>query len=184
VRRTVRDDLASFAEDARALEARVALRGASPAAAEAYASALRCYERAEPGCDRARSPEELEPVTAAIAEGRYELVRARALLDGREPPERRAPCFFDPRHGPAKRQVEWSPDGMSPRRVAACAADAERVEQGFEPDVRRVLVGGRAIPHWEAPPSFDPWRRGHYGAAAAKAEPGTGGAASASSSSA
>jgi hypothetical protein len=184
VRRAVSDDLASLADDARVLEPRVVAPGASSAAAEAYASALECYERAELACDGARSPEELEPATAAVAAGSYELARAAALLDGHESPERRPPCFFDPRHGPSSREVEWSPDRASPRTVAACEADALRVEEGGEPDARHVLVGGRPVAHWDAPPAFDPWRRGHYGPAAARAEPGIGGAARASSSSA
>ena len=60
-----------------------------------------------------------EPATAALAEGRNELARARAALEGRDAPERRPPCFFDPRHGPAEREVEWAS-----RVVAACEADA------------------------------------------------------------
>jgi hypothetical protein len=154
VRRAVRDDLAFLAEDVRDLER----RGLSPAAETAYARALACYERAERAADRARSPAELEPAAAALAEGRYELARASALLAGSEPPERRPPCFFDPRHGPAARDVEWSS-----RVVAACEADAERIERGAEPETRHVLANGRRVPYWSAPPAFDAWRNGYYG---------------------
>ena len=38
------------------------------------------------------------------------------LLDGRKPPERRPPCFFDPRHGPSSRDVEWAPPGGTQAR--------------------------------------------------------------------
>ena len=154
MRRAARDDLASFTEDARELER----RGLPPAAADAFANALACYERAELAYDRARAPEELAPVTAALAEGRYELAHARAVLEGREAPERRPPCFFDPRHGPAAREVEWES-----RVVAACEADAERIESGAEPETRHLFVDGRLVPHWSAPPAFDAWRRGYYG---------------------
>jgi hypothetical protein len=153
-RRAVRDDLAYLAEDARELER----RGLSPDAEAAYASALACYERAERASDRARSPADLEPVAATVAEGRYELARASALLAGREPPERRPPCFFDPRHGPAVREVEWSS-----RVVAACEADARRIDRGAEPETRHVLANGKRVPYWSAPPAFDGWRTGYYG---------------------
>jgi hypothetical protein len=154
VRRAVRDDLASLAEDVRELER----GGLSPLVAEAYARVLDCYARAELAYDRARSPEELEPATAALAEGRYELARARAALEGRDVPERRPPCFFDPRHGPAEREVEWAS-----RVVVACEADAARIEHGAEPETRHLFVDGRPVPYWSAPSAFDAWRRGYYG---------------------
>jgi hypothetical protein len=154
VRRAARDDLASFAADIRELEP----AAASAAAAEAYRAALAAYERAELACDRARSPEDLRAVASTLVAGRHELARARALLEGEEPPRSRRPCFFDPRHGPAVEAIEWDS-----RRVAACEADAERVAQGARPDVRHVLVGGRPVPYWDAPPEFRPWIEGHYG---------------------
>jgi len=161
VRRAARDDLASFAADARELEP----AAASPAAAAAYGAALDAYERAEHACDRSRSPEDLRAVASALARGRNDLARARALLAADAAPAPRRPCFFDPRHGPAAREVEWREDGHAPRRVAACEADAERVERGADPDVRHVLVHGRPVPYWDAPPEFGPWIEGHYGEA-------------------
>jgi hypothetical protein len=155
VRRAARDDLASFAADVRELEP----AAASPAAAEAYRAALAAYERAELACDRARSPEDLRLVASTLVRGRTELARAAALLGGEEPPPARRPCFFDARHGPGVRDVEWDS-----RRVAACEADAERVADGREPDVRHVLVDGRPVPYWDAPPEFRPWIEGLYGA--------------------
>ena len=159
VRRAAHDDLASFAGDLRSLEA----AAASPIAAEAYRKALEAYTRAEHAFDRARSPDDLEPVTATIREGLDEATLARALLEGLEPPEPRPPCFFDPRHGPSTRKVEWPSDGGAPRLVTACEDDARRVEQGAEPDTRHVLVEGKPVPYWAAPPAFGPWRAGWYG---------------------
>jgi hypothetical protein len=154
VRRAARDDLASFAADIRELEP----AAASAAAAEGYGAAVAAYERAELGCDRARSPKDLRLVASELVRGRYELARARALLEGAEPPESPRPCFFDARHGPASQVVEWDS-----RRVAACEADAERLARGALPDVRHVLVGGRPVPYWDAPPEFGPWIEGQYG---------------------
>jgi hypothetical protein len=79
---------------------------------------------------------------------------ADALADGRPPPERTPPCFFDPRHGPSSREVEWAPAGGAPRLVPACEADAQRVERGEEPQSRQVMVGGAMTPYWAAPPVF------------------------------
>ena len=43
--------------------------------------------------------------------------------------------------------------------MPACAADAERVRAGAEPDIRKVLVGARRRPYWEAGPAYGPWAR-------------------------
>lgn len=153
MRRAARDDLASFAADLRGLE----FAAASPAAAEAYRAALAAYAGAELACDRAHSPEDLRGVASTLVAGRHELARARALLEGAEPPASPRPCFFDARHGPAVREVEWDS-----RRVAACEADAERLERGVAPDVRHVLVDGKPVPYWDAPPEFRPWIEGQY----------------------
>ena len=91
------------------------------------------------------------------------MAKAKARLEGREPPERRPPCFFDPRHGPSSREVEWAPPRGAPRLVPACEADAQRVEQGVEPAAREVLVGGRPTPYWNAPPAYGPWAGGFFG---------------------
>ena len=99
-----------------------------------------------------QSPRDLEPVGAAVEEGRYAMACARARLEGRELPERTAPCFFDPRHGPSAREVEWSPPYGQPRNVPACEADAQRVERGEDPEAREITLGGRRMPYWDAGP--------------------------------
>ena len=90
------------------------------------------------------------------------MASAEARLDGKEPPERRPPCFFDPRHGPSVRDVEWSPDGGATREVPACAACALRVEAGAEPDSRQVLVRGQSMPYWAAGPAFGGYFGGFF----------------------
>src|SRR3712207_7063373 len=109
-----------------------------PRAKEDYGAAVAAYERADAAIDRARTPEDLEAVGAALEEGRYAMESAKARLAGRTPPERRPPCFFDPRHGPSVRDVEWTPEWGEPRLVPACAADALRVEEGGEPLARAI----------------------------------------------
>src|SRR5581483_2642142 len=98
--------------------------------------------------DRARSPKELSRVSSALEEGRYQMAVAEAALAGRPAPERRPPCFFDPRHGPSARDVEWAPPCGAPRLVPACEADAQRVEHGQEPQSREISYGGAVMPYY------------------------------------
>src|SRR5882672_2270648 len=90
--------------------------------------------RSNQAFERARRSEDLAAVSSALEEGRFAMVSAKARLQGQDPPERRPPCFFDPRHGPSVRDVEWAPPGGRPRAVPACAACATRVEDGEEPE--------------------------------------------------
>ncbi len=159
VKESARLDLVALADDVQDLERRVE---ANPAARRDYDAALQQYERASSAFDGARNSEQLEPVAEALEEGRYLMASAEARLEGNEPPERTAPCFFDPRHGPSVRDVEWSPDGGATREVPACAACALRVEEGEEPDSRQVLVRGQSMPYWAAGPAFGGYFGGFF----------------------
>jgi hypothetical protein len=163
VRDVAEEDLVALGEDLRALEIDVEMPEADDRAKESYVQALGCYERASADLDRVQKPQDLEPVSAALEEGRWAMAAARAHLDGRPAPERRAPCFFDPRHGPSLKDVEWTPPGGAPREVPACADDARRVERGEEPVSREVMVGGRSTPYWGAPSYYGPWAGGYFG---------------------
>jgi hypothetical protein len=166
VREAAEEDLVALGEDIRALDLDVEMPGVEPRAREDYGRALASHERASSAFRRARRPSDLEEVSAALEEGRFAMTAAKARLDGREPPERRPPCFFDPRHGPSVRDVEWAPPGGRPRPVPACAADAVRVEEGEDPEAREVLVGGRRTPYWNAGPAYAPWASGFFGGTA------------------
>ena len=164
VKKVAEEDLLALAEDIRELDIDVEMPGVRPDAREDYGRAVTAYERADRALDRARSPQDLEPVTSALEEGRFAMTSAKARLEGREPPERRPPCFFDPRHGPSTRDVEWAPPGGLPRPVPACEADAQAVERGLEPAHREIEVDGRRMPYWDAPPAYAPWAGGYFGA--------------------
>jgi hypothetical protein len=151
VKEAARQDLVALADDVAELEDDVER---NPAAKQDYLAALEQYGRASDAFDHAKSPAQLEPVAKALEEGRYLMASAKARLEGRPPPERRPPCFFDPRHGPSVRDVPWSPNGGTPREVPACAACALRVEEGEEPESRQVMTGGRMVPYWSAPGYF------------------------------
>jgi hypothetical protein len=163
VRDTVRADVVQLGEEIRALDLDIQMPTASQEAKADYEQALGAYERASAAVDRARRPEDLEPVGQAAEEGRFAMASARARLEGREPPARTPPCFFDPRHGPSSREVEWSPPWGEPRMVPACEADAQRVERGEDPDPREVTVGGQRVPYWNAGPAYAPYMGGFFG---------------------
>jgi hypothetical protein len=163
LREAARDDLVALGDDVRAIDVDVELEGVDPRAREALGVALERYEQAETALDQARRPDDFEPITHALEEGRWAMEVAKAHLEGREPPERRAPCFFDPRHGPSTRDVEWAPADGQPRLVPACEADAIRVEEGVEPHAREVMVGGTPTPYYMAPAYFGPWAGGFFG---------------------
>lgn len=163
VKQNVRDDLVALGDDIRALDLDIQMPDADPAAREDYARAVDAYDRANRLFETARTPEQLAPAAEALEEGRYAMLCAKERLAGREPPERRPPCFFDPRHGPSSRDVEWAPYGGTPRPVPACEADAQRVERGEDPNARELTVNGRRVPYWEAGPAYAPFFGGFYG---------------------
>jgi hypothetical protein len=163
VREAAQDDLLALADDIRELDLDMEMPDADGAAKRDYSAALGYYERAARAFDRASAPADLEAVSAALEEGRFAITSAKARLEGLPPPERRPPCFFDPRHGPSVRDVEWAPAQGTPRLVPACAADAIRVEEGREPLAREVVVHGQRRPYWEAPEYYGPWAGGYFG---------------------
>ncbi|HEY8726822.1 MAG TPA: hypothetical protein VIL91_08995 [Gaiellaceae bacterium] len=159
VKSAAHDDLIALADDVQKLEQPVE---ANAQAKQEYTQALDSYDKASGSYDRATQPRQLEAVTSALEEGRWHMSSAQALLDGRKPPERRPPCFFDPRHGPSTRDVDWTPPGGASRKVPACEADAQAVERGVQPASREVMTGGRMVPYWSAPPYFGPWAGGYF----------------------
>jgi hypothetical protein len=163
VKHVARDDLVALGDDIRALDLDVEMPGVDPAAKADYGLAVERYDEANRGFEAARRPQDLAPVTQALEEGRFAMTSARARLNGEQPPERRPPCFFDPRHGPSVKDVMWAPEGGQPRPVPACAMDAARVEAGLDPQTREIDVGGRRVAYWNAPAYYGPWSGGYFG---------------------
>ena len=159
VKAAAHDDLIALADDVQKLEQPVE---ANAQAKQEYTQALDSYDKASGSYDRATEPRQLEAVTSSLEKGRWHMSAAQAFLDGHNPPERRPPCFFDPRHGPSTRDVEWTPPGGTSRKVPACEADAQAVERGAQPASREVMTGGRMVPYWDAPPHFGPWAGGYF----------------------
>jgi hypothetical protein len=134
-----------------------------PTAKAEYGRAVDAYQQADEAWKRARRVEDMESVTSALEEGRFAMTAAKARLAGEPVPERRPPCFFDPRHGPSVTDEEWAPPGGEPRPVPVCAADAQRLQDGVEPQAREVMVGGQPMPYWNAGPAYMPWAGGFFG---------------------
>ena len=129
-----------------------------------YQRALDSYESAKYAGDRITKPEDITHITEILEDGRYAIACVHARVEGRPLPTRRPPCFFDPRHGLSVRDVTYAPPGGTPRGVPACALDAERVEAGAEPDIRKVMVGSRRVPYWQGGPAYRPYAMGYFGA--------------------
>jgi hypothetical protein len=162
LKQSVYEDVTRLGEDISALNLNVMDPSLDPAARDDYQKALNSYDQAKMAVEAAKRPEDMRSVTTALEDGRYFMTAVRARVDGRPVPERRAPCFFNPQHGPSVQDVSWAPPGGAPRSVPACAADAQRVLAGEDPDARMVSVGGYRRPYWDAGPAYAPYAGGYY----------------------
>ena len=125
-------------------------------------NALDSYEKAKGAAERLRGARYASLVTAPLEEGRYSLACVEARLAGTPLPERRAPCFVDPRHGPSVADVMWEAPGLSARAVPMCAACKRDVETGSSPLARQVGTRTGAQPYWMAGPQYAQYARGYY----------------------
>ena len=162
LKQNVYEDVTRLGEDIAALNLDVRDPNLDPDTRADYGRAMDFYDRAKAAADEARKPDDMHKVTEALENGRYYMTAVRARLEGRPAPEKRPPCFFNPQHGPSMQDVSWAPPGGAPRSVPACAADAQRVLSGQEPDARLVTVGGYRRPYWDAGPMYAPYAGGYY----------------------
>ena len=160
-RSAAQDDLIALSNALTDRRADVSLR-ASPEAADEQTAALSAYERGTAAIDAARRTSDMGAVSRAIAEGQYRLACASAAAAGRPRPERRPSCFFDPRHGMSVSDGYWTPaTGGAGRSVPVCVACAHKLEQGIEPDMRKVEVNGAPVSYVNA--GFAPAYWGGFG---------------------
>ncbi|MFE7209838.1 hypothetical protein ACFY0A_10890 [Streptomyces sp. NPDC001698] len=163
LRVVVDEDITAFGEELDRLDFHPAEVGADDAMRADYERALDAYEQAKQYMADARRPEDVRAVTQALEDGRFSLAQLAARREGRPLPERRPPCFFDPRHGPSVTDATWTPPGGSPRQVPVCAADQARLADGRDPHVREVDTDGGRRPYWDAGPAYGPWAGGYFG---------------------
>ncbi|MEU6368114.1 hypothetical protein ABZ876_20810 [Streptomyces sp. NPDC046931] len=163
LRVVVDEDITAFGEELDRLDFHPGEPGADDAMREDYERALNAYEQAKSAMAAAQRPEDVRPVTQALEEGRFSLAVLGARREGRPLPERRPPCFFDPRHGPSVTDAVWTPPGGAAREVPVCAADRTRLAEGRDPAVREVDTDYGRRPYWDAGPAYGPWAGGYFG---------------------
>ncbi|MCD4525922.1 hypothetical protein [Nocardioides sp. cx-173] len=164
VRKLAFEDITALGEDLRQLDAEMAGHELDAGANADYQRALDSYESAKAAGDALTRPEDVRHVTEIIEDGRYAISCVRARVVGAPLPTRRAPCFFDPRHGPSVTDVPYVPPDGVERDVPACALDAERVRAGADPDTRKVMVGAQRVPYYQGGRAYEPYAAGYFGA--------------------
>ncbi|WP_030320271.1 hypothetical protein [Streptomyces flavochromogenes] len=163
LRVVVDEDITAFGEELERLDFHPAEAGADDAMRGDYERSLDSYDKAKSLMASAARPHDVRAVTEALQDGRYSLAVLAARRESRPLPERRAPCFFDPRHGPSTEDRTWTPAGGTARQVPVCAADASRLDDGLDPMARTVDADGVRRPYWEAGPAYGPWAGGYFG---------------------
>ncbi|GGW46241.1 hypothetical protein [Streptomyces xantholiticus] len=163
LRVVVDEDITAFGEELDRLDFHPSEKGADDTMRGDYERALDSYDTAKSRMGAAQHPGDVRGVTEALDDGRFSLAVLAARREGRPAPERRAPCFFDPRHGLSVKDISWAPAGGTARDVPVCAADAARVEEGQDPMARTVDTGYGRRPYWEAGPAYGPWAGGYFG---------------------
>jgi hypothetical protein len=163
VKKLAFEDVTALGVDLQGLDLELAGRSLDQGASADYQRALDAYEAAKTAADRIERPEQAQDVTTILDDGRYAIACVRARVAGDALPQRRPPCFFDPRHGLSVEDVTYAPVGGADRKVPACALDAERVKAGAEPDARQVMVGTQRVPYWQGGPAYRPYAAGYFG---------------------
>jgi len=163
VRKVVDEDVTRFGEELQRLDHDLLVTELDEAGRQDYQRALDSYEAAKDSMALLQQPEDVSHVTRTLEDGRYAVACVKARVAGETLPTRRPPCFFNPAHGPSTDDVSWAPPGGQPRQVPVCAADADRLSQGAEPDVRTVQQGVRRVPYWQGGPAYSPYTQGYFG---------------------
>ena len=167
VRKVTDEDVTRFGEELQRLDTDVMAEVLDESTRQDYQRALDSYEAAKESLDQVTRSEDIRHVTERLEDGRYAEACVRARVAGQPLPVRRPPCFFNPAHGPSTTDIEWAPPGGQERQVPVCAADADRVLQGAEPDIRTVQQGMARVPYWQGGPAYSPWASGYFGGFAA-----------------
>ena len=156
MRQETEEDVTTFGEALRDLDMEMIGKEVSDEGRKDWNTALDCYDRAKTLMAQDKGTRSIPLVTETLEEGRHSIAYGEPI------PEVRPPCFFDPAHGPSTTDVMYSPDGGVARKVPACAADAQRIQQGRSPWIRTVDVNGAQLPYWQAGPDYAPWVQGYY----------------------
>jgi hypothetical protein len=162
VRRAADEDVTRFGEELAGLHFDTLGADLDDRTRADYQQALDAYEDAKATLLRSTSAADVTSVTRTLADGRFSQACVLAAQSGEARPDRRPPCFFDPAHGPATRDVEWAPTGGVAREVPVCFRDAERLARGDQPEVRLVRLGDRRVAWFASGPLYAAWADGWY----------------------
>ena len=160
VKSVVDDDVTSFGEKLAAFD--ITNPALDDAGRTDLQSAIDSYQKAGDATDAMTSAAQAGVVTSYLDDGRFALACVEARLAGKPLPERRPPCFFDPRHGPSVIDVSWSPPGGQVRSVPACKDCYLATLHGGQPESRQVPVGAGSQPYWQAGPSYGGYAGGYF----------------------
>lgn len=149
-RKLADDDVTNLGEQLADLHVDTLASELDDEAAHHYRRALEHYEQAKDKVRDSTTAEDILGADQLLADAHYHRAAVLALEADEPLPERRAPCFFDPRHGPSMRDVQWTPPSGVARTVAVCASDARRLEGGEAPKIRMIRIGDRHVPVHEA----------------------------------
>lgn len=160
--RAAAEDVTRFGEELMDLHVETMTTDLDPAMRADYQRALDAYEGAKAALTGASTAGDVTLTLRQLTDGRHAHACVLARRDGRDLPERRSPCFFDPAHGPASRDVTWAPPGGVERDIPVCFRDAERLAAGEVPAARKVRLGDRRVSWFAAGPAYQPWAAGWY----------------------
>lgn len=160
VRRAIDEDVTEYGE--RLARFDVAGTSLDEESREDLQRALDDYESAKFSVVTMRAPGDAAAITASLEDGRFAIACLEARAAGQPLPERRAPCFVDPRHGPSVGDVTWQAPGLTTREVPMCAACRTTVETGGSPMAREVEGSGGRQPYWQAGSQFAPYAQGYF----------------------
>lgn len=160
VKGVVDEDVTSFGEQVAAFD--ITDRRLDDAGRSDLESAITSYQQASSAADSMTSASQAADVTTHLEDGRFAMACVQSRLAGQPLPARRAPCFFDPRHGPSVANVNWSPPDGAVREVPACASCYSTAAQGAIPASRQVPVGSGSQPYWQAGPSYGSYAGGYF----------------------
>lgn len=114
------------------------------------------------GSARMDTPAEVESVVLRLSDARYELVAIDALRRGEPVPQKTAPCFFDPRHGPSVAQAAYTPELGKEREVPVCARCRDELAAGQVPPTRTIRIGEQVKPYWDWNRYSRPYVNGYW----------------------
>jgi hypothetical protein len=124
-------------------------------------SALDAYEKSKQAAATMHNPQDAAIVTGALEQGRYALACVDARRTGKPIPERRPPCFVDPRHGPSVADIMWAPVGLAQRDVPVCQVCELTIQRGETPQGLQVSTRTGMQPYWAAR-EYAPYAYGYY----------------------